>query len=153
MAFTPDAGGGFVPDQGSSSNEAASFDVNAFFGSSESKSKAVEGAEAFKAAAKSGEFRIDPERAKAAIRELERAEWVLRESRRDAEVVAQEPPIGGSPYARQIAAKYAEGGNSAREALVSFIKVIRLTREGYEAAIKNYQRTDDDSAQTFHKGL
>lgn len=153
MAFTPDADGGFLPDQGSSSNEAASFDVNAFFGSSESKSKAVEGAEAFKAAAKSGEFRIDPERAKAAIRELERAEEAAQKNRYVTDIVAQRPKMGSSPYAQEIAAKYEEGGQSARMAVEADIQVIRLFREAVEIAMRNYQRTDDDTAQTMDNGL
>lgn len=73
--------------------------------------------------------------------------------RRHAQAVAQPLRMGSSPYARELAAKYHEGGLSAKQAVEALRDVIRLTREGYEFAIKNHQRIDDDSAQTFNKGM
>lgn len=157
MAFTPtgDSGGdsssGGFTATGAGAGLGAS--VGAFFGSKEMNSAAVDGAKSFRDAAKAGQFAVDPDKAKSAIKDLERAEEHAIRKRVHAAHVAQRLPIGGSPFAQTAADAYQEGGKSALRAAEADIKVIQYYREGVEAAMKNYQRMDDDAAGSFGKGV
>lgn len=143
MAFTPT--GPSVPAEGSSIGAS----IGDFFGSGEKQSAAIKGAESFKAAAKAGKFSVDPEAAKAAIRELERAEDHARNMRMNVTRVARRPSIGGTPYAQQAAGWYEEGGKTALKAVEADQKVLALYQEAIEIAMRNYRRTDSDNAQSF----
>jgi hypothetical protein len=152
MAFTPtgDSSGSGNTASGTGAGLGAS--VGAFFGSKEMNSAAVDGAKSFRDAAKAGQFAVDPDKAKSAIKDLERAEKHAIKKREHAFAVAQQMKIGGSPFAQTAAAAYQEGGKSALRAAEADIKVIQYYREGVEAAMKNYQRMDDDAAGSFGKG-
>lgn len=96
MAFTPDEGSGSTGHSGLAA-------AKSLFGDSGSMSdanlaKSLAGAEAFKAAAKAGRIALDPEQAKGAIKELERAEDIAWNMRRHAQAVAQPLRMGSSPY-------------------------------------------------------
>lgn len=150
MAFVPNASGTTGAEESGGGIGAS---IGKMFGTDSSRSEAVKGAEAFKSAAKAGGFRIDPDAAKAALKDLDRAEEAAMKNRRAAEIVARRPPIGGTDYAKGIAGKYQEGGLSAQKAVDADIKVIRLVRGAVEAAVKNYQRIEGDNAQPFDRGL
>lgn len=150
MAFVPDASG-TGGDEGAGAGIGAS--IGSMFGTDSSRSEAVQGAEAFKSAAKAGGFRIDPEAAKAALKDLDRAYEAARENLFAADIVARRPPIGGSGYAKEIAGKYQEGGLSAKKAVAADMKVIELVRDAVQVAVKNYQRIEGDNAQPFDRGL
>lgn len=149
MAFVPNASGTTGAEESGGGIGAS---IGKMFGTDSSRSEAVKGAEAFKSAAKAGGFRIDPDAAKAALKDLDRAEEAAFKNQRAADRVARRLPIGGSPYAQEIAGKYQEGGMSAQKAIEADIKVIRVVREAVEAAVKNYQRMEGDNAQSFDRG-
>ncbi|WP_034267431.1 hypothetical protein [Haloechinothrix halophila] len=139
------------PNLGGSSTDSGS--LAASFGNEKQQSEAIKSAKAFSAAAKSGKFRIDPEVAKAAIKEIARAEEAMRQIRHDVGIVTQSPKIGSSPYAERAVGWYEDGGQSCRKAVLNFEKVLSYTREGYEYAVESYERIDADRAQTFDRGL
>lgn len=150
MAFVPNASGTTGAEESGGGIGAS---IGKMFGTDSSRSEAVKGAEAFKSAAKAGGFRIDPDAAKAALKDLDRAYEAAMKNRRRSEDVAQLLPIGGTDYAKLIAGKYREGGDSARKAVVADMEVIKLVREAIEAAVKNYERLEGDNAQPFDRGL
>ena len=135
MAFVPT--GPSVP--------AESISWSSLFGSSEKNSAALKGAKAFRDAAKAGKFAVDPDQAKKALDELHRAEA----SAELACSVARDPEIGGSDFAQTAKKAYREGGESASDAIMATIDVLRLYREGIDAAMKNYRGLDDDAAGRF----
>ncbi|GAA5105157.1 hypothetical protein [Haloechinothrix salitolerans] len=139
------------PNVGGSSTGSGS--LAASFSNSKQQSEAIESAKAFSAAAKSGEFRIDPEVAKAAIKEIARAEKTMRDTLVRQDRLIQAPKIGDSPYANRAMKWYAAGGQSCITALQSFAEVLRYTREGYEHAVRSYERIDADRSQAFDRGL
>lgn len=149
MAFTPNS------SEGTSAGAGAGIggSLAAAFGTEEQRSEAVDSAKAFRAAAKAGQLRIDPDAAKAAIKEIARAEKAMRDSRHRADVLAQRPKIGSSPYAQRAAGWYVEGGQSCHDAVLRFAEVLRYTREGYEHAMRTYERIDAGHSQTFDRGL
>ncbi|WP_286901358.1 hypothetical protein [Thermocrispum sp.] len=123
--------------------------VAALFGSSAKNSAAVEGAKAFRGAAKAGKFAVDPDQAQKAIRQLEDAEDSLKKASAISEYLAQ-LPIGNTPFASNSAAPaYAEAGQSAKNSLEATRKVLQYYREGIDAAMKNYRRLDDSAATSF----
>lgn len=150
MAFVPNASGTTGAEESGGGIGAS---IGKMFGTDSSRSEAVKGAEAFKSAAKAGGFRIDPDAAKAALKDLDRAEEAALKNRRATDRVARLLPIGGTGYAKTIAGKYEEGGLSAKNAVEADIKVIGFIREAVEAAVKNYQRMEGDNAQPFDRGL
>lgn len=149
MAFTRGDGSGSI----SSGDTGIGASLADMFGSKKEKSAALDGAQGFRDAAKAGQFRIDPELAKGAVKDLMRAEEAVRSVVYKAEMLAQAPRIGGSDYAYKAAGWYRQGGESARDAVIAFAKVLKMTREGYEFAVRNYERMDADASQTFGKGL
>lgn len=153
MAFTPTGDSGDSGNTASGTGAGIGAGIGGFFGSKESNSAAVEGAKAFRDAAKAGQFAVDPDKAKSAIKDLMRAEEHAMKKQEYAARVAQRMQIGGSPLAHTAADAYQEGGKSALRAAEADIKVIQYYREGVEAAMKNYQRMDDDAAGSFGKGI
>jgi len=122
---------------------------NELFGSAEKNSAALKGAKAFRDAAKAGKFAVDPDQAKKALDELHRAEASAELAFSVARSVARDPEIGGSDFAQTAKKAYREGGESAADAVMATIDVLRLYREGIDAAMKNYRGLDDDAAGRF----
>lgn len=145
MAFTPTGSSGDSSDTGAGIGAS----IGDFFGSKEKSSAAEDGAKSFRDAAKGGQFAVDPDKAKAAIKELDRAEKHALKAREHARRVAQVMPIGGSRFARTASEAYQQGGESAYRAAEANINVFQYYREGIEAAMMNYRRMDDDASGSF----
>jgi hypothetical protein len=113
--------------------------------------QASQSAQAFKAAAMSGQFSVDPAAVQVLVQKINNALGDLANTAGKVRVVQQQVPLGTSPGAQVMKPFLASVGDGHPQSLNLQLEALQQilidTRDGLIATVKGYQGTDAGSAQ------
>lgn len=102
--------------------------------------------------AKSGGFRVSENAAQPLLSAIQEAHNDLAIIIQDAHRLADDPKLGSSPYAQQVAKHVRESGDGPQgilPTLQTLLNVIGRSEQALVAAMKNYRENEDQQQSTF----